>query len=88
MSTIRFQTNRDGLPDKHKMLAVMTRDIRDGQLRDFYVDTIHECHRILEQTDDGGHSSRDRCAFSRNLVTCLSERARANCEDFHDSMLF
>lgn len=78
-----LQTNRDGLPDKHKMLNIMTKDIRDGQLREFYVDTIQECHRILEMD-----YVRDKCTFARNLVECLSERARSNCEDFQDSMLF
>lgn len=61
----------------------MTKDVRDAQLKEFYVDSIQECHRILEMD-----YVREKCTFARHLVTCLSERARANCEDFRESMLF
>lgn len=61
----------------------MTHELRDMQLKDFYTDTIQECHHILEM-----EQARDKCSFARHLVTCLSERAQTNCEDFQDSFIF
>lgn len=71
-------TGNEGLPDKHKVLHVITEEIRDKELRDFYSDSIQECFHIL----DLGNKS-DKCEYSKNLVTCLSERAKTNCDDWN-----
>ncbi|XP_063695630.1 general odorant-binding protein 71 [Culicoides brevitarsis] len=78
-------TSNEGFPDKHKVLHVITEEMRDRELKDFYTDSIQECFHIL----DLGNKS-DKCDYSRNLVTCLSERAKSNCDDWNgnSSILF
>ncbi|XP_055715306.1 general odorant-binding protein 71 [Phlebotomus papatasi] len=73
-------TNEDEFPDKHKVLHVLTKELRDRQLKDFYTDSIQECFHILEMDQ-----RRDKCEFSRNLIFCLGERAKANCDDWNDN---
>ncbi|GAB0096386.1 General odorant-binding protein 71 [Sergentomyia squamirostris] len=73
-------TNEDELPDKHKVLHVLTKELRDRQLKDFYTDSIQECFHILEMDQ-----RREKCDFSRNLIFCLGERAKANCDDWNDT---
>ncbi|XP_050092345.1 general odorant-binding protein 71 [Anopheles aquasalis] len=71
-------TDSNGLPERHKVLHVITRDIRDRELRDFYVDSIQECFRML------GFDPRlkDKCDYAMRLVTCLSDRFQSNCSDW------
>uniref|UniRef100_A0A182MYN7 Odorant-binding protein 29 n=1 Tax=Anopheles dirus TaxID=7168 RepID=A0A182MYN7_9DIPT len=71
-------TNADGFPEKHKVLHVITKDIREHELREFYVDSIQECFHML------GMDSRlkDKCEYSMRFVTCLSDRFQSNCEDW------
>lgn len=73
-------TSNEGLPDRHKVLHVITEEIRDRELKDFYTDSIQECFHIL----DLGNKS-DKCEYSKNLVSCLSERAKTNCDDWNGS---
>lgn len=53
------------------------------ELKEFYGDSVHECFHILEM-----EHSRDKCGFAGHLVTCLTERAKANCDDYQKSFLF
>ncbi|XP_059621757.1 general odorant-binding protein 71 [Phlebotomus argentipes] len=73
-------TNEDEFPDKHKVLHVLTRELRNRQLKNFYTDSIQECFHILEM-----EQRRDKCEFSRNLIYCLGERAKTNCDDWSDN---
>lgn len=73
-------TSNEGFPDKHKVLHVITEEIRDRELKDFYTDSIQECFHIL----DLGNKS-DKCDYAKNLVTCMSERAKSNCDDWNGS---
>lgn len=61
------------------MLQVLTKDIKDHDLKEFYVDSIEECFHILDM-----ENRNEKCSFSKNIVACLTERAKANCDDFHD----
>ncbi|XP_055676980.1 general odorant-binding protein 71 [Lutzomyia longipalpis] len=73
-------TNEDDFPDKHKVLYVLTKELRDRQLKDFFTDSIQECFHILEMDQ-----RRDKCEFARNLIFCLGERAKTNCDDWNDN---
>lgn len=72
-------TNTEGFPDRHKVLHVITDEIRDRELKDFYSDSIQECFAVMELDN-----KREKCQFSKNLVTCLTERAKTNCDDWND----
>ena len=68
------------------MLTIMTKDIRDRELKEFLVDAIHQCFHVLD-TMDGYRKKRDKCSFAQSIVSCLSEHARANCEDFMEEIM-
>uniref|UniRef100_A0A336K825 CSON001186 protein n=1 Tax=Culicoides sonorensis TaxID=179676 RepID=A0A336K825_CULSO len=78
-------TSNEGYPDRHKVLHVITEEIRDRELKEFYTDSIQECFHVLDLGNRG-----DKCEYSKNLVTCLSERAKINCDDWNgnSSILF
>uniref|UniRef100_A0A182QCM5 Odorant-binding protein 29 n=1 Tax=Anopheles farauti TaxID=69004 RepID=A0A182QCM5_9DIPT len=71
-------TNTDGFPEKHKVLHVITKDIREHELREFYIDSIQECFHMLGM--DG--RLKDKCDYSMRFVTCLSDRFQSNCDDW------
>lgn len=73
------QTNNEGFPDKHKALHVLTKELRDRELKDFYTDSIQECFQMID-TDSKFH--RDNCLYSKTLITCLADRAKMNCADW------
>lgn len=69
-------------------MHVLTREIRDLELKEFYVDSIQQCFHLLEMSDQPAAILHDKCQFAKQLTKCLGERARANCEDLQNSMLF
>ncbi|XP_053670886.1 general odorant-binding protein 71 [Anopheles nili] len=71
-------TNADGLPEKHKVLHVITKDIREHQLREFYIDSIQECFHMIGMDN----RLKDKCDYSMRFVTCLSDRFQSNCDDW------
>uniref|UniRef100_A0A6E8W635 Odorant-binding protein 29 n=1 Tax=Anopheles coluzzii TaxID=1518534 RepID=A0A6E8W635_ANOCL len=71
-------TNADGFPEKHKVLHVITKDIREHELREFYVDSIQECFHMLGLDN----RLKDKCDYSMRFVTCLSDRFETNCDDW------
>uniref|UniRef100_A0A182JZ02 Odorant-binding protein 29 n=1 Tax=Anopheles christyi TaxID=43041 RepID=A0A182JZ02_9DIPT len=71
-------TSSDGFPEKHKVLHVITKDIREHELREFYVDSIQECFHMLGLDN----RLKDKCAYSMRFVTCLSDRFETNCDDW------
>lgn len=73
-------TTNEGFPDRHKVLRVMSEDIRDRDLKDFYTDSITECFAHLELDS----KRKEKCEFSKKFVTCLTERAKANCDDWNE----
>lgn len=76
-------TNNEGLPDKHKVLHVVTKDLRDYELRDFYTDSIQECFHMISMDN----RIRDKCDYSMRFVTCLADRGQANCNDWENETL-
>nr|XP_017024397.1 odorant-binding protein 59a [Drosophila kikkawai] len=77
----------NGMPDRRKVSYLLTKDLRDRELRSFFTDTVQQCFRYL---DNVGRSRQNKCAVSRELVKCMSEYAKAQCEDWqeHGNMLF
>ncbi|XP_049539069.1 general odorant-binding protein 71 [Anopheles darlingi] len=71
-------TDSNGLPERHKVLHVITRDIRNRELRDFYVDSIQECFHMLGLDP----RLKDKCDYAMRLVTCLTDRFQSNCSDW------
>ncbi|XP_063364446.1 protein starmaker-like [Cydia amplana] len=72
-------TGDNGMPDRYLVTHAITKDVKNEDLKDFLQESIDECFQILynENTDD-------KCDFSKNLMTCLSEKGRANCDDWKD----
>jgi hypothetical protein len=86
LSFLSPQTNNEGFPDKHKALHVLTKELRDRELKDFYTDSIQECFRMMDLEPK---LHRDNCLYSKNLITCLAERAKMNCADWDgESVIF
>lgn len=71
-------TNTEGFPDRHRVLHVITDEMRNRELKEFYTDSIQECFAVLELDN-----KQEKCRFSKNLVTCLTERAKTNCDDWN-----
>ncbi|EDW56821.1 odorant-binding protein 59a isoform X1 [Drosophila sechellia] len=77
----------NGMPDRRKVSYLLTKDLRDRELRNFFTDTVQQCFRYLESNGRGRHH---KCSAARELVKCMSEYAKAQCEDWeeHGNMLF
>ncbi|XP_001655335.2 general odorant-binding protein 71 [Aedes aegypti] len=76
-------TNNEGFPDKHKVLHVVTKDLRDYELRDFYTDSIQECFHMISMDN----KLKDKCDYSMKFVTCLADRGQANCNDWENEAI-
>ncbi|KAG6444555.1 hypothetical protein O3G_MSEX003451 [Manduca sexta] len=76
-------TAQDGMPDKYLVTHAITKNVKNDDLQDFLQESIDECFQILENED-----SDDKCEFSKNLLLCLSEKGKANCDDWKDDMHF
>lgn len=81
-----LQTNNEDYPDKHKMVNVLAKDVRERELRDFFTDSIQQCFHMVEMMN-GRHKRKDKCEFTQDIVTCLTERAKANCDDYADEVM-
>ncbi|CAB3227185.1 unnamed protein product [Arctia plantaginis] len=76
-------TGEDGMPDRYMVTHAITKDVKNEDLRDFLQESIEECFQILDN-----ENSDDKCEFSKNLMLCLSEKGRANCDDWKDDLKF
>lgn len=65
------------------MLQVLTKNIRNHELKEFYVDSIQECFYVIDNMDTY-RRRKDKCEVSAIIVSCLAERARTNCEDIQN----
>lgn len=82
-----LQTNNEDFPDKRRMINILTGNIRDRELKEFFNDSIQECFHMIDHLESY-RRQKDKCDMAQTLVTCLTERAKANCEDFtNDSMI-
>lgn len=68
------------------MLQVLTRDVRDREVKEFYVDSIQECFHVVENSDNYNRR-KDKCDNAFKIITCLSERAKTNCDDYQNDMM-
>lgn len=84
--TFFLKTNNEDFPEKRKMLQVLTKDIREQEVREFYVDSIQECFHMVDNIDNYNRR-KNKCDVAYTIVTCLTERAKTNCEDFHNDMI-
>ncbi|XP_063826090.1 general odorant-binding protein 71 [Ostrinia nubilalis] len=76
-------TGDNGMPDRYLVTHAITKDVKNEDLRDFLQESIEECFQILDN-----ENSEDKCEFSKNLMMCLSEKGRANCDDWKDDLQF
>ncbi|XP_037970904.2 general odorant-binding protein 71 [Plutella xylostella] len=74
-------TGDNGMPDRYLVTQVITKDVKNEDLRDFLQESIEECFQILYN-----ENMQDKCDFSKNLMLCLSEKGRANCDDWKDDI--
>lgn len=74
------QTSEDGFPERHKTLNILTKELKDRELKDFYADSIQECFRMVD-ADSKLH--RDNCLYAKSLISCLADRASMNCSDWN-----
>lgn len=72
------QVNHEGFPDKRKMAQVLTREV-DWELRNFYLDSIDQCFRMMEYQVT---SYVDKCFAAKRIIDCLAEIASLNCSDW------
>ncbi|EDW09075.1 odorant-binding protein 59a [Drosophila mojavensis] len=79
-----------GQPDRRKVSYLLTKDLRDRELRNFYMDTVQQCFRYIEHSRYSNNNSNNKCSQARELVKCMSEYAKAQCDDWeeHGNMLF
>nr|WHU27561.1 odorant binding protein 45 [Heliconius charithonia] len=70
-------TGDTGMPDRYLVTHSLIKDEKNEDLRDFLQESIEECFQILDN-----ENTEDKCEFSKNLLTCLSEKGRANCDDW------
>lgn len=69
------------------MLQTLTKDIREQEVKEFYTDSINECFHMVDNMDSY-NKRKNKCEFALTIVTCLTERAKTNCDDFRDMMIF
>lgn len=74
------------MPDQRKMLQVLTMDMRNHEIKQFYVDSIQECFHLVDNMDNYNRR-KDQCDVAYKIVTCLSERAKTNCDDYQNDMM-
>lgn len=68
------------------MLQVLTKDMRDREIKEFYVDSIQECFHVVDNMDNYNRR-KDKCDMAYKIVTCLTERAKTNCDDYQNDMM-
>ncbi|XP_051154720.1 general odorant-binding protein 71 [Leptopilina boulardi] len=68
-----------GFPEMSSVTEIMTENIMDPELSDFVEESIYECFQYLQN-----NRNQDKCKFSQNLLTCLSDKGRERCDDWND----
>nr|ARO70208.1 Odorant Binding Protein 49 [Dendrolimus punctatus] len=76
-------TDDEGKPDKYLVTHAITKEVRNEDLKDFLQEAVEECFQMLEN-----ENTDEKCEFSKNLLMCLSEKGRANCDDWKDDLRF
>ncbi|XP_043470142.1 odorant-binding protein 59a isoform X2 [Leptopilina heterotoma] len=68
-----------GFPEINSVSEIMTENIMDPELRDFVEESIFECFQYLQN-----NRNQDKCKFSQNLLSCLSDKGSERCDDWND----
>ncbi|XP_014210408.1 general odorant-binding protein 71 [Copidosoma floridanum] len=68
-----------GFPERSSVVNIMTQNIQDSELRDFVEESVIECYHMLNNS-----GRQEKCQFSQNLLSCLTEKASERCEDWED----
>ncbi|XP_050350700.1 general odorant-binding protein 71-like [Nymphalis io] len=76
-------TDDNGMPDRYLVTHAFIKDEKNEDLQDFMQESIEECFQILDN-----ENTDDKCEFSKNLLTCLSEKGRANCDNWNEKTGF
>ncbi|XP_026739215.1 probable ATP-dependent RNA helicase ddx42 [Trichoplusia ni] len=74
-------TGEDGMPDRYLVTHAITKNVKNEDLKDFLQESIEECFQILDN-----ENTEDKCEFSKNLLLCLSEKGRSNCDDWKEDL--
>lgn len=70
--------DQKGFPERDLVIPLMSRNIRNPDLKDFVEESIIECFRYLES------DKKDKCEFSQNLLKCLAEKGQEKCDDWEN----
>ncbi|KAL1494122.1 hypothetical protein ABEB36_009771 [Hypothenemus hampei] len=65
----------NGLPDHKKFTAALKTSTAGKQVNDFLQESMDQCFQEVDQSDNG-------CEYSTNLINCLGEKGKSNCEDW------
>ncbi|CAL1678292.1 unnamed protein product [Lasius platythorax] len=68
-----------GFPKQDSIIQLMTHNLHNSEVQDFIVEAIIECFHYL-----GLDMKQDKCYYSQNLLTCLNEKRKERCEDWHN----
>ncbi|KAL6424927.1 hypothetical protein ACFW04_010062 [Cataglyphis niger] len=71
--------DQKGFPNQDSIIQLMTHNLHNSELQDFIVEAIVECFHYL-----GFDMKQDKCYYSQNLLTCLNEKGKERCEDWHN----
>ncbi|CAK1580501.1 unnamed protein product [Parnassius mnemosyne] len=75
-------TDDAGMPNKYLVTQAITKDIQNEELKDFLQESTDECFEMLSA------NRGDKCEFSKNLLMCLSDKGKSNCDDWKDDVQF
>ncbi|CAH2048759.1 unnamed protein product, partial [Iphiclides podalirius] len=75
METLKM-TDERGFPNRHLVMQAITKDIEDEELKEFLQESTEECFEILNASKD------DKCDFAKDLLICLSDKGKNNCDDW------
>ncbi|CAG5045256.1 unnamed protein product [Parnassius apollo] len=75
-------TDDSGMPNKYLVTQAITKDIQNDELKDFLQESADECFEMLSANRE------DKCEFSKNLLMCLSDKGKSNCDDWKDDVQF
>ncbi|XP_018324649.1 general odorant-binding protein 71 [Agrilus planipennis] len=68
--------NKTGFPDRQKLAKELLKNVIGRDAEEFFQDSINDCYRQM----DGRYL--DKCEFSTELILCLINKGKANCNDW------
>nr|SAJ59023.1 putative odorant-binding protein [Triatoma brasiliensis] len=68
--------------NRNTVLNVLTRRIKDQELKAFIQEAINECFENLDPDDE------EICDYSKSFAMCLEEKGKSNCDDWDLSAKF